>query len=199
MDVGRQSLAKYSSRIVEALSVGIAANDSSVVRRQGAGLLRLLDDLDELLGSSQGFLFGKWLADSQKHGGTAAEKQLMRWNAQTQVTYWEYPQPDPTRPGGAMHPSNLQDYACKQWSGLIRTYYKPRWGLFLNQTLTALATNPAKAFDIGEFESKSYAWFNAWQADMTESYAAEPQGDAVALSKALHEKYAALIAHPAQQ
>lgn len=43
VDVGRQALAKYSSKIMEKLSVGIAANDTAVVKAQGADLLSLLD------------------------------------------------------------------------------------------------------------------------------------------------------------
>ena len=43
VDVGRQALAKYSSKIMEKLSVGIAANDTAVVKAQGADLLTLLD------------------------------------------------------------------------------------------------------------------------------------------------------------
>lgn len=112
VDVGRQAMAKYSSKIVEKMSVAIARNDTALVKAWGDELLALLDELDTLVGTSQGFLFGKWVADSERHGTVAAEKQLMRWNAKTQVTFWEYPQPDPENPGGAMKPSNLQDYAC---------------------------------------------------------------------------------------
>ena len=46
---------------------------------------------------------------------------------------------------------------------------------------------------VGDFYTSSYAWFNAWQADTTEKFAAEPTGDAVALSKAMLAKYAPLI------
>ena len=89
VDVGRQAMAKYAAKIVERLSVGLSANSSAVVKEEGAALLTLLSELDDLLGSSQGFLFGKWLADSARHGATAEEKELMRWNAKTQVTFWE--------------------------------------------------------------------------------------------------------------
>mgnify|MGYP002834543352 FL=1 len=82
-------MAKYAAKIVERLSVGLSANSSAVVKEEGAALLTLLSELDDLLGSSQGFLFGKWLADSERHGTSAEEKELMRWNAKTQVTFWE--------------------------------------------------------------------------------------------------------------
>ena len=187
-------MAKYSSRLVEQLSGAIAVNSTALVKAHGDQLLELLDELDTLLGSSQGFLFGKWIADSEKHGTTAAEKQLMRWNAKTQITFWEYPQPDPDDPGGVMKPSNLQDYACKQWSGLIRSYYKPRWELFLNETVAQLEQqHSTKPFDISAFYNISYAWFSAWQADNTQDFATKPSGDAVALSKAMYAKYSPLI------
>ena len=111
-----------------------------------------------------------------------------------QVTFWEYPQPNASNASAAFNPSNLQDYACKQWSGLLSTYHKPRWQLFLNQTLAQLHADPHAIFDIGRFHSTMYRWFNAWQeADDAQDFPERPSGDPIALSRSLHNKYAPKI------
>ena len=119
VDVGRQVLAKYSSKLFRRIAAAITAaptpdpNATLATDRRGpkirpgvftscecpltlplfgsgttrsASLLGLLDDVDSLLGSAKGFLFGKWLADAEAWGATPSEKKLMRWNAKTQAT-----------------------------------------------------------------------------------------------------------------
>ena len=151
VDVTRQAIAKKASKIYRVLDAAAAANSTERVASAGKLLLEALDDADKVLGTSQGFLFGAWVDAAQKLGTTADEKELYGWNAKMQVTFWEYPQPDPTNSSAVFRPSTLQDYACKQWSGLLRTYYKPRWELFINQTLAQLKEDPKATFDIGKF------------------------------------------------
>jgi alpha-N-acetylglucosaminidase len=95
VDVGRQVLAKYSAKIFRRIAAAITAtptpDPNHTLATDSAQLLALLDDLDTLLASSRGFLLGRWLADAEAWGVTPDEKKLMRWNAKTQVTFWEYP------------------------------------------------------------------------------------------------------------
>ncbi|RZF39285.1 hypothetical protein LSTR_LSTR016239 [Laodelphax striatellus] len=46
-------------------------------------------------------------------------------NARNQITLWG--------PNG-----EIKDYAAKQWAGLVKHYYKPRWELFFKLLLEAL-------------------------------------------------------------
>ena len=81
VDVTRQALAKHAAGIYRNLSTAWAANSSVGIAREGGKLLGLIDDLDTVLASQEGFLFGKWVADAETHGTTEAEKSLMAWNA----------------------------------------------------------------------------------------------------------------------
>ena len=84
----------------------------------------------------------------------------------------------------------------KQWSGLIKSYYKTRWELFLNETLKQLAQeqpHAKKPFDISAFYNASYTWYSAWQSDNSQAFATEPSGDAVKISKTMYGKYSPLI------
>jgi alpha-N-acetylglucosaminidase len=89
--------------------------------------------------------------------------------------------------------SNLQDYACKQWAGLIKSYYKPRWELFLNRTQRAIAQG--RALDVDAFHEASYQQFSVWQHSETDhdDYSSDTVGDAVALARSMHAKYSPLV------
>ena len=190
VDVTRQAIAKHASKVYRDLDSAANANSTARFAAAGKLLLEALDDADLVLGSSEGFLFGAWLASARQLGTTPAERQLYGWNAAMQVTFWEYPQPDPANSSAVYTQSSLQDYACKQWSGLISSYYKPRWELYINQTLAQLKADPKATFDIARFHSSTFAWFDAWQSSAPmHDFPAEPAGDSVAISKALYAKY----------
>ena len=53
------------------------------------------------------------------------ETLLYEWNARNQITLWG--------PKG-----EILDYAVKQWSGVVRDYLLPRWGVFVDELLGAL-------------------------------------------------------------
>ena len=73
--------------------------------------LDLLLDMDELLGSNEHFLLGKWinLAKSVPNA-TEQDVKMYVFNAKNQITLWG--------PNG-----EIMDYAAKQWNGLIKDYY----------------------------------------------------------------------------
>lgn len=54
------------------------------------------------------------------------EKKYFNLNARTQITLWGDIDGDTTE---------LFDYAWKEWSGLIKGYYYPRWEIFYNSII----------------------------------------------------------------
>jgi len=65
----------------------------------------------------RGFLLGPRLAEARAAGRTSEESDLYEWNLRTQLTVWG------TSPRGG---SEVEDYANREWAGLISSYYKPR-------------------------------------------------------------------------
>jgi alpha-N-acetylglucosaminidase len=193
VDITRQAIAKYSSKVYYELDLAVGKNDTAGIMKSGAELVDAVEDADTILQTSRGFLLGEWIASARKHGETADEKKLLEWNAKTQVTFWEYPQPQINSSTATFKPSNLQDYACKQWAGLLGTYYKPRWQLFINQTLAQLKSDPRAEFNVSRFHDSMYRWFDDWR-ETEHGLPAAPTGDPVATSRALHRKYAGRIA-----
>ena len=68
-------------------------------------------------GARSGFLVGPRLAEARAAGHTGEESDLYEWNLRTQLSVWG------TSPKGG---SEVEDYANREWAGLISSYYKPR-------------------------------------------------------------------------
>ena len=121
------------------MSAAYSAKDIARFDTASAALLKLLDDLDGITGTHPGFMLGNWLKDGSSWGDTPEEKKYYERNARTIVTIWQ-----PWKNGG------LRDYAGKQWNGLLKDYYKPRWELLVRHLRHSLRT--ATAFDPEKFD-----------------------------------------------
>ncbi|WP_026309809.1 alpha-N-acetylglucosaminidase [Niabella aurantiaca] len=98
--------------------------------------LELMDDFDGLLGTRKEFLLGKWLSDARAIGTTTAEKDLYEKNARGLITIW-----------GPYDSSAIQyDYSARQWNGLVRTFYKPRWEKFIAMLQGELKKQPDQRY-----------------------------------------------------
>ncbi|HEY8994079.1 MAG TPA: alpha-N-acetylglucosaminidase C-terminal domain-containing protein, partial [Lacunisphaera sp.] len=128
------------------------------------------------------FLLGSWLNEARHWGATPAEQDYFEENAREIVTAWHMP--------GAQ----LTDYASRQWNGLMRDYYLPRWEKWI--ALTGEALEHGTPFP----EQEYIAWVNAqcaaWIHAHGAAYASAPQGDPVEISRGLFAKYRARLEHP---
>jgi alpha-N-acetylglucosaminidase len=147
-------------------------------------------DMDCLLATRSEFLLGRWLEDAKSWGKTEAERRQYERNARLQITVWGPSAPD----------AFLFDYANKQWSGLIRGYYIPRWRHFLDY----LASQPSgrgrfadkdlprqydrPTDDANEFYKKLSRWEQAW-CDQTELYPTQASGRGTQIAAELLAKW----------
>ena len=72
-----------------------------------------------MLATRSEFRVGRWILQALQRGTTTEEKHLYEWNARVQITTWGNRYCADT--GG------LRDYAHKEWNGLLRDFYAPRW------------------------------------------------------------------------
>ncbi len=82
--------------------------------------LDLLADLDQVLLTREEYSFEERLASAVAWARNEEEYNLYDYNASMHVTQW----------GGQPEAYVLFDYAWKEWSGLTREYYLPRWEKF---------------------------------------------------------------------
>jgi alpha-N-acetylglucosaminidase len=139
-----------------------------------AEFLQLLADMDELLAAQEGFLLGRWIEDAKRWGANEEERRLLEWNARTLITLWG-------PPDGLPH-----DYANKQWAGLIKDFYLPRWKLFFAHLERALKDE--KPYREKLFQDEVRLFEDAWTRK-TNTFATVAKGGPVTTAKRLFEKY----------
>jgi alpha-N-acetylglucosaminidase len=180
VDVTREVLSKFVFTFyVNATTNAYLAKDVHALSKAGDALLELMDDLDDLLGSCEGWLLGAWIADARANamGEPAPTRAVVadRWeyNARLLITTW----------GGG-----ISDYANKFWSGLIGDYYKGRWERWLAMLADNLRNDiPLSYHDHGLIDQ---AWTEEWTANRSGIYPTTPSGiDSVALARKLAVKY----------
>jgi alpha-N-acetylglucosaminidase len=172
--VTRQVLSNHAETLYEDLVAAYESGDAVRLETAGGRFLELMMDLDTLLGTREEFLLGRWLEDAKRWAGNPQEKRLYEWNARNQITLW------------GPRDSVLHDYAAKQWSGLIRGFYVPRWEQFLRDLHEALAKGTA--FGAEDFQTRVSAWEDKWTHG-SETYPTRPEGDPLATAERMLAKY----------
>lgn len=118
-------------------------------------------------------------------GTNAEESDWLEWNARVQITTWGNRYCADT--------GKLRDYAHKEWQGILKDFYKPRWEKYISvlqdeldgklpvlpvgnsSWLKNCQDNPALTIDW-------YGMEEPWTLDHT-PYLAEPEGDVVEVAK----------------
>ena len=124
VDITRQALAdqarlQYQRTIADYKAFAINEFESDYRR-----FLLMLLMQDKLLGTRSEFRLGHWTQAAIACGTTPEEKKLYEWNARVQITTWGNRYCADT--GG------LRDYAHKEWQGLLKDFYYPRWEAYFN-------------------------------------------------------------------
>lgn len=173
MDVTRQSLQLIAINFYNELIAGYNHKSKTEVQAAATKLFGLFTDMDTILSSNQYFLLGHWLNSAKALATNAQESKLYEYNARNQITLWG--------PRG-----NIDDYANKMWGGLVESYYKPRWELFVSFLLDAITHGTP--FDSNKFNAAVFDHETQWTQD-TSSFPDRPVGDTLTIAKMLHEKY----------
>jgi alpha-N-acetylglucosaminidase len=170
VDAVRQVMQDYGYYLYHAMMENYKTGNRTAFKKNLQQFHELLGDMDELLASEDHFLLGKWIEMARKKGATKVESDQYEKMARQLVTLW------------TARETVLSDYAYKNWSGLYRDYYNPRWDAFLSKLDRSLDDPTIKPIFDGE--SNEVAWVAA-----KKSYSTVPVGDAIALSKRYFSKY----------
>ncbi|MBU2903605.1 alpha-N-acetylglucosaminidase [Arenibacter algicola] len=172
VNVARQVLSNYASVLQSEMAKAYDEKNIETFGAVSSDFLQLLMDMDELLATREELLLGKNLHDAKRWGNTAEEKAVFEWNAKRVVTLWGT--------------NNLNDYARKEWSGLISGYYQVRWKKFIDEIQKDL--QGGKPYNETEFRKELMVWMDNW-SNAGDIYPHEPQGESVVIAKKLWAKY----------
>jgi alpha-N-acetylglucosaminidase len=190
VDITRQALADQARLQYQHTIADYKAFNIEGFKKNADRFLKMLLLQDRLLGTRSEFRLGHWTQAAINCGTTAEEKKLYEWNARVQITTWGNRYCADT--GG------LRDYAHKEWQGLLKDFYYPRWKAYFDALLAQMEaqTKPqpellgggpnanktsAELFAMAlpqEVKIDWYAMEEPWTKQQN-TYTAEPQGNAL--------------------
>lgn len=193
VDVMRQCLADLSILIQKNIEESYYKADRVIFEKETKQYLDLILDMDRLLATDASFTLGRWIADARNCGKTVEEKALYEKNARWLVTVW----------GPYDKDAMLFDYSNRQWAGLFRNFYYPRWEMYID----FLSKELAKPADQRYVETKEihhrfgrpsneangfYRMISKWEyawCEGTEAYPDKAVGDTYTVALELYKKW----------
>ncbi len=176
VDTTRQALGNIGLTLRARMARAYSRRDAAAFESSANQFITLGGDIDHFLDTRTDFMLGKWIADARSWGVNPDERAYYEQNARTLITFW----------GGG----DLTDYASRQWNGLMRDYYMPRWQMLIDATRNEL--RGGKAVDRTVLESRWRDHDRKFAAAIDGYYDVKPNADYYALSRSLFEKYSLL-------
>lgn len=178
VDVTRQVLANYALPLQQKFVEAYKKKELDSFRKYSQQFIVLIEDMDRLLATRKEFLLGPWIANARSWGNDENEKSLYEKNAKDLITLW----------GDKDCP--LNEYACRQWSGLLNDFYKQRWQQLFSKMEESLNTHQDLNWKTFENQIKDWEW--KW-VNTRKDYPVKTNGNAVEESKRMYAKYRSVI------
>ena len=135
------------------LDLMAAYNASKPVQSYGNKLQEILISLDMILNTNTNFQLSTWTDAAKKTAKDAgADPKFFDYNARNQITLW-----GPT--------GQIEDYAAREWAGLVGGYYAQRWNLFVKY----LEKTPVTKYNQTVFATELKAWEEKWVEETSSS------------------------------
>lgn len=169
--LGRQVMGNMFQDIKEEFDRAYHEKNVMALSRCATQMSEILRDIDALNAFHPYCSLDTWLKQARQMGNTPELKNFYEKNARSIITVWG---------------SRLNDYASRSWSGLTANYYSPRWLMYIDMVMNAVASG--KEFSQDEYNKKVSNFEDAWinsHADISE----EKGYDILQFSKMLYRKY----------
>lgn len=182
-DLLRQVLQDSAADLYAVMIQAYNDDNLELFKTTSSEFMDMIELMDRVLAANPDFLVGTWIENARTmvEGADDWTNDLFEYNARSLITTW-----------GSKAQSNggLRDYSNRQWAGLTKDYYAPRWQMFIDDTIKAMENGTAKptlnSYDWFVIESK---WSTA-KSDQTGAYATEASGEnLVDLADTVMKKY----------
>jgi alpha-N-acetylglucosaminidase len=168
VDVTRQVMANAFIHLYQSLISSWNISDADSLSKTGKALVDFLGDLDTVLLTNGNFRLSSWIKLARSWAdGDDDQASFLEYNARNQITLWG--------PNG-----EIADYASKQWSGLISSFYIPRWRIFIKY----LKSTPPASYNSTEITGQLINFELKWQNETWDE--PEPSADEEDLEKVLN-------------
>jgi alpha-N-acetylglucosaminidase len=149
VDAMKSYVSLSSSKLQANVMKAHKAGDAAELEKAGNIYISALHDIDRLLATRPEYHLTANIDSARACGATAAESDLYEQNARTLITTW----------GRDIENS---DYAVKEWTGVMGSYYIPRWEQFIGMLKKSVADHkPADP----NWKKQVSDWDWAWTRD----------------------------------
>ena len=199
VDITRQAIADQARVAYHQVVADFKAFRQKAFRQDAKRFLDLLLMQDSLLATRTEFRLGHRTQEARACSDIKTEQDLYEWNARVQITTWGNRYCADT--GG------LRDYAHKEWQGLLKDFYYPRWKAYLDaldNEMSAMTKPRPELLGSGPNANKTaselfqmalpadiqldyYAMEEPWTLQHN-VYTAEPVGDPITVARQALEK-----------
>ena len=174
--VGRQLLGDLFLVEKKAFDEACRLRDKEAVFHHSAMMVELLSDLDDLNSHHQHATLGQWLQQARDLGQTDKVKDYYEMNARRLITTW----------GGS-----LNDYACRNWSGLLWGYYAKRWDVYIREATSAVIAG--MEFDQNASKAGIDMFQEKWAASTEEVLQGSSSQNVLMHCRELRDKYSSQL------
>jgi len=172
VNITRQMLVQVAVNLYQQMVKAYRKKDLPEFDKSSATFLELIQDMDTLLGTRKEFMMGTWINDATSWGKTQQEKKYYKKYAKTLVTVW-------------CNKDYHHEYACREWNGLIKKFYLPRWRKSINKWHDQLQ-NKKHPLNIKK-------WEHNWAKNSKTKFQSQPKGDPIKIAQQMYNKWAKFI------
>ncbi|MBQ6166142.1 MAG: alpha-N-acetylglucosaminidase [Muribaculaceae bacterium] len=170
--VGRQLLGDLFLVEKQKLDEAYKQKDKNTYYQQCDVLFELLSDLDNLNSHHPQAMLETWLQQARDLGSTPALKDYYEMNARRLITTW----------GG-----HLDNYACRNWNGLMWDYYDKLWENYIRELTVGVISG--QDYDNDKMRSTIDKFQERWVTSTEEPICGSSDLDILTHSRELREKY----------
>lgn len=174
MNITRQALGDEFNHTRDRFTQAYRASDVKQAKLEAKRMIDIINDLDDLMATDPNYSLSEWIADARGRGATPEEADNFEKNVRTILTVWGYPD------------KHLNDYANRQWSGLLKNYYGKRWEIFTNAVIDAMENG--KTFDEEATIKTIKDWEGNW-SNLKDAQTPVSDKNPVQIARKLRSKY----------
>lgn len=175
VNLTRQILSYEMDNVDTAMMDAFKRKEAKAFQEKSDKLLGMIRDLDTLLATRHEFLVGCWLEKARAFGNDPAQKDYYEKNARQLLSTWGPPG------------NGLTDYARREWNGMLKDYYLPRWQEYTQRLNESLAAG--KEFEDKTFRKWCIEHEKNWSETTNTNYPAQEAGDPLKLVPSILNKY----------
>ena len=139
VNTGCQTLGNYFAVKRDVFTAAFRLGDIETARKTAQEMKTLMREIDTLAAYEPQFSLARWVRDAEGFAASPDEKAYYAMNARHIVSTWGFHK-------------QIKDYASRLWSGLVSSYYAPRWDMFLDEVVRCMEAG--EAFDAAALDAR---------------------------------------------